>query len=104
MENSDDGFVIGDGDKLNLSKGERYLFKYILYLCRKYSVDTVVNTQEFREKYLKVLSKNRIYQEDGTVSKYFETLKDKGFIELEGDFKRKYYRVKIEFIVNEKQF
>jgi hypothetical protein len=58
MENNEVDFVLSDGDKLNLSKGERFLFKYILYLCRKYGTETVANTKEFREKYLSVLLKN----------------------------------------------
>ena len=47
MESSEADFVLSDGDRLNLSKGERFLFKYILYFCRKYGTETVANTKEF---------------------------------------------------------
>jgi len=104
MENNEDDFVIDTDDKLDLSKGERNLFKYILYFCRKYGTETVANTKEFREKYLAVLTKNKIHQEDSSVNKYFETLKNKGFLIAHPDYKKKYYKVKIECILNDKEF
>lgn len=104
MKNNEDDFVVNGDDKFNLSKGERYLFKYILYFCRKYGTETVANTKEFREKYLIVLAKNKIHQEDSSVNKYFETLKNKGFIIPHQDYKKKYYKVKIECILNDKEF
>lgn len=104
MESKEADFVLSDGDKLNLSKGERFLFKYILYLCRKYGTETVANTKEFREKYLSVLLKNNEQQEDSSVNKFFETLKNKGFLVPHPDYKKKYYKVKIELILNDKSF
>jgi hypothetical protein len=104
MENNQDDFVVSQGDKSNLSKGERYLFMYILYFCRKYGTETVANTKEFRAKYLVVLSKNKLHQEESSVSKYFETLKNKGFLIAHPDYKKKYYKVKIEYILNDKEF
>lgn len=104
MEKTDDDFVLSEEDKSNLSNGERYLFKYILYFCRKYGTETVANTKEFREKYLIVLAKNNVQQEDSSVNKYFETLKSKGFLLAHPDYKRKYYKVKFECILNDKEF
>ena len=104
MKNNEDDFVIGTDDKLDLSKGERNLFKYILYFCRKYGTETVANTKEFREKYLVVLAKNKVQQEESSVNKYFETLKNKGFLDTHPDYEKKYYKVKIEYILNDKEF
>jgi hypothetical protein len=104
MESNETDFVLNDEDKFNLSKGERFLFKYILYFCRKYGTETVANTKEFREKYLSVLLKNNEQQEDSSVNKYFETLKNKGFLVKHPDYKKKYYKVKIEYILNDKSF
>jgi hypothetical protein len=104
MKNNEDDFVLSDEDKFNLSKGERFLFKYILYFCRKYGTETVANTKEFREKYLSVLLKNKEQQEDSSVNKYFETLKNKGFLVPHPDYKKKYYKVKFECILNDKEF
>lgn len=104
MESKENDFVLNENDKFSLSKGERNLFKYLLYFCRKYGTETVANTQEFREKYLKVLAKNKIQQEDSSVNKYFETLKNKGFLEVHEDYKKKYFKVKLEYILNDKDF
>jgi Fic family protein len=101
---NEDDFVLSDDDKLNLSKGERFLFKYILYFCRKYGTETVANTQEFRDQYLVVLAKNKVQQEENSVNKYFETLKNKGFLIPHPDYKRKYYKVKFDCILNDKEF
>jgi len=103
MESNDDDFVISD-DGFKLSKGENYLLKYLLYFCRKYGTETVANTIEFRQKYLNVLTKNKIIQEDSSVSKYFETLKNKGFLMAHPDYKKKYYKVKFECIINDKEY
>jgi len=104
MKNNEDDFVIGTDDKLYLSKGERNLFKYILYFCRKYGTETVANTKEFRKKYLVVLAKNKVQQEESSVNKYFETLKNKGFLDTHPGYEKKYYKVKIEYILNDKEF
>lgn len=104
MESNEDDFVLDNEDKLNLSKGERNLFKYLLYFCRKYGTETVANTKEFRDKYLKVLAKNKVQQEESSISKYFETLKNKGFLSVHPDYEKKYYKVGIEFILNDKEF
>ena len=104
MENNEKDFVLSEDDKLNLSNGERYLFKYILYFCRKYGTETVANTKEFREKYLLVLAKNKVHQEESSVNKYFETLKNKGFLLKHPDYEKKYYKVKFEYILNDKEF
>ena len=104
MNSNETDFVVDQEDKFNLSKGERYLFKYILYFCRKYGTETVANTKEFREKYLVVLKKNKIHQEESSVNKYFETLKNKGFLIPHPDYKKKYYKVKFEYILNDKEF
>lgn len=104
METNEDDFEVSEDDKFNLSKGERYLFKYILYFCRKYGTETVANTKAFREKYLVVLAKNKVHQEDSSVSKYFETLKNKGFLLIHQDYEKKYYKVKFECILNDKEF
>ena len=104
MESNEADFVLSDGDRLNLSRGERFLFKYILYFCRKYGTETVANTKEFRAKYLSVLLKNKEQQEDSSVNKFFESLKNKGFLVPHPDYKKKYYKVKIEYILNDKSF
>lgn len=104
MEQTEDDFELSDDDKLNLSKGERYLFKYILYFCRKYGTETIGNTQGFRDKYLAVLAKNNEQQEESSVNKYFETLKKKGFLIPHPDYKKKYYKVKFDCILNDKEF
>jgi hypothetical protein len=101
MKTNETDFVVSEDD---LSKGERYLFKYILYFCRKYGTETVANTKEFREKYLIVLAKNKVQQEDSSVSKYFETLKNKGFLSVHPDYEKKYYKVKFEYILNGQEF
>lgn len=103
-ESNEDDFVLSDGDKLNLSNGERNLFKYILYFCRKYGTETVANTQEFRDKYLLVLKKNKVQQEESSVTKYFETLKNKGFLVAHPDYKKKYYKVEIKYILDDKEY
>nr|WP_315173571.1 hypothetical protein [uncultured Flavobacterium sp.] len=104
MKKTENDFVIDTDNKFDLSKGERNLFKYILYFCRKYGTETVANTKEFREKYLAVLKKNKIHQEESSVNKYFETLKNKAFLVPHPDYKKKYYKVKIEYILNDKEF
>jgi hypothetical protein len=104
MESNDDDFVLSDDDKFSLSNGERYLLKYLLYFCRKYGTETVANTKEFREKYLVILKKNKIEQEDSSVIKYFETLKEKGYIYIHPSYKKKYYKVNFDYIINDKQF
>lgn len=100
MENNEN-FVL---NKSALNKGQRNLLKYLIYFCRKYGTETVANTKEFREKYIKVLSANSIKQEDNTVSKYFEDLKNKGFIIVHPKYEKKYYKVNIEYILNDKSF
>lgn len=104
MENNETDFVIHTDNKFDLSNGERNLFKYILYFCRKYGTETVANTKEFREKYLVVLAKNKVQQEESSVNKYFENLKNKGFLLKHPDYEKKYYKVKFEYIVNDKEF
>lgn len=103
-KNNEDNFVLTDGDKLNLSNGERNLFKYLLYFCRKYGTETVANTKEFRTKYLAVLAKNKVQQEENSVTKYFETLKNKGFLIPHPNYKKKYYKVDIKYILNVESF
>lgn len=103
-KNNEDDFVLSEDDKLNLSKGERYLFKYILYFCRKYGTETVANTQEFRDKYMLVLEKNKVQQEESSINKFFETLKNKGFLIPHPDYKKKYYKVDIKYILNVESF
>jgi hypothetical protein len=95
-------FVLTDKD--TLSNGERYLFKYLLYFCRKYGTETVANTKEFRDKYLSVMVKNKKPQEASSVNKYFENLKNKGFLVLHEDYKKKYYKVKLDFILKDNEY
>lgn len=104
MESNEPDFFVDTDSEFDLSKGERNLFKYILYFCRKYGTETVANTKEFRQKYLVVLAKNNVHQEESSVNKYFETLKNKGFLITHPDYEKKYYKVKFEYILNGKEY